>query len=324
MITSKTLFGSRNILNFIAVFAALVAINGCVALQPFPNAARSGDTITLAVGSADGMTADNTTVEFYSNASPSNAIPIPVIRSIFKVNPDKTSTAWIVDTHTIAERSSHGPWLSVIVVDLPALPDGDGFIRVTTNGEVVYPRFAATPNGTDIPITILPGTGNANPLDYAAIQGATLAGDLSALEAMPQVIIQPAVLPDGTATDVIYGAIEMNLTMPIITLEDPPATVLDEGIAVVLDDQPQNVFNQTQLLWDRDGDNMRIMLISPKGMSSHEARVSIVPRWPDYVYGVSGTPSLDSIVYYDLNGNLSSGPLPPLPTVTKIDSPYFP
>ena len=325
MITSKTLFDFRNNCRFLAVLAVLLAVSGCVSLQPFPNAARSGDTITLAVGSADGMTAENTTVDFYSNASPSNPISVPV-RSVLKIYPDKTSAAWLNDTPPVSRRSSHGAWLSVIVVDLPSLPDGDGFMRVTSGVDVVYPNLAATPDGLDIPITILPGTGSANPFNFAAIDGDNQDSDLSKLDPMPQAIIRPAVPPEGTATTYSYGAIEMSLTVDINDFAGDPA--LDQDIAVVLDDQPQNTFNQTQLIWKRDGDNMKIMLISPKGMYGHEARVSITPLGRTVnglnVYGIVGMPTLDSISYYNLNGELSSDPLPPLPTITKIDNELFP
>lgn len=304
----------------LCIFVAVAwVLSGCVALQPFPNAARSGDTVTFAVGAADGMTVANTTVEFFPGPDPDLVTPIQIpIRSIARIYPDKTSKAWLgEDVLVIPRRSSHGGWLAVVIVDLPPLPEGDGFIRISTNSEVTYPRFSATPNGTDLPFTVLPGSGTPNAFDYAAIDGASEAGDLGKLAALPQVIVKPPVPAEGSATSVSYGAIEMNMTVSLSSRDGLP--VVDDGIAVLLDDQPQNVLNQTQLLWSRNGDNFTIMMVSPIGMYSHEARVSIVPRGgPEYPYDINGTPTLNSITYFDLNGTLASGPIP---TVSMVANP---
>jgi hypothetical protein len=308
-------------------------LGGCVAVQPFPSAARSGDTIILVVGSADGMTETNTEVRYYSDPlsdpdDPFNYTSIP-IREIVKVYPDKTSMVWLThtsvsdDAQSIPNRSSHGPWMSVVVVDLPTLSEHTGGVmRVIADGEVQFPRFSATPNGTDIPITILPGTGTSHPFEYLSAEGfGATAGDLSKLGGLFQVIVKPEVPAEGQAQAVSFGAIEMNMTIPIAELNG--GSVLDEGIAVVLDDQPQNIVNQTQLIWRRNGNDFDIMLVSPKGMYGHEARVSIVPRWPEYLYGVNGPPVLNSITYYDLNGDLHPGPLPAMPEVVSITNPNF-
>ena len=52
------------------------------------------------------------------------------------------------------------------------------------------------------------------------------------------------------------------------------------------------------------------MLVSPLGMYSYQSRVSIVPKFPDYLYQINGTPVLNLITYYDLNGVPVTGPLP--------------
>lgn len=161
MTNYQPITSSLSYLNPVCVIIALAVLNGCVALQPFPMAGQAGDTITLAVGSADGMNSSNTTVEFFpfgTNPNTDPGIPVPV-REIVKMYPDKTSHAWLGgDPRKIPRRSSHGGWLSVVVVDLPGtLPTGNGVIRVSTTAS--YPRFSATPNGFDIPFKVLPGMG---------------------------------------------------------------------------------------------------------------------------------------------------------------------
>ena len=299
------------------VIAAVWLTYGCVALQPFPTAARAGDTITLAVGSPDGMTDSNTTVTFYAAGEDPDVDPgTPIdIRSVVKLLPDKASVAWLKSGDGISRRSSHGPWLTVLVVDLPETllggTGGDGTIRVTPSlsttpgdGGVVYPRLAASPNGLDIPILVLPGTGSPNPFDYAVTGGSAVEGDLLLIESLPYAVVKPEVLAEGTEQSEASGAIELDVTVPITNLQG--GAVLDEGIAVILDYQPQNINNQTNLIWKRSGDNFNIMMVSPVGMYSYEARVSIVPKFPEYLYEISGAPILNSITYYDLNGNLDT------------------
>lgn len=75
------------ILSLIILFFLL---QGCVALNSFPKLARSGGTITLAVGSPDYMTKSNTTVQYISNSDLDNPINLP-IRAILKLRPDNTS-----------------------------------------------------------------------------------------------------------------------------------------------------------------------------------------------------------------------------------------
>ena len=183
-------------------------------------------------------------------------------------------------------------------------------MRVTSNGEVLYPNLATTPNGTDIAINILPvaaGTGSAATFDYSAIEGSGEPGNLGKLKSMPHVVVMPPVPEEGTAYNVRYGAIEIDLSVPIINVIG--GQVLDDGIAVMLDDQPQNTFNQTQLIWSRIDDSFHVMLVSPKGMYSHEARFYIVPRAIDYFYALNGAPSITNVNYYDLDGVLTSGPV---------------
>jgi len=90
-----------------------VVFSGCTMVSPFPLVARSGDTITLAVGSADGMNKSNTTVEFTG----SDGIPINIPeRQILKIYPDKTSRPWLYsdggqsNINIPLTYPSHGPW----------------------------------------------------------------------------------------------------------------------------------------------------------------------------------------------------------------------
>ena len=109
-------------------------LQGCVATQSFPTVARGGDTITLAVGSPDGMNKSNTTAQFVSDVDASET-PLS-IRSIIRLRPDNTSNLALFDSFVNAEDyyTAHSQWLTVIVIDLPeALTIGGGQVEINSS-----------------------------------------------------------------------------------------------------------------------------------------------------------------------------------------------
>ena len=169
MINSKLIFAASIFL--------LVIIQSCTMVQTYPLAARPGDTITISPGSLEGATPSNLTVQYYSNSNPSVAINLsPYIRSVFNITPDRTSAAWTTAfADEIPKGSGHGPWQTVIAVDLPStgLPEGPGNLRVALGAGVAVPNTAHTPEGVDMSLTILPGTGTKNPFKYLMLPGTT-------------------------------------------------------------------------------------------------------------------------------------------------------
>src|SRR3990170_5091445 len=123
----------RNLLGGLLTMGVLI---GCAGVQTYPMAARPGDTVTFALGSADGMTKSNITVEYFSDSAPSTPIDLTAyIAGLFKLYPDKSSRAWLKEADSIPGRSSHGPWMTVLAVNLPdqasgILPVGPGHVKV--------------------------------------------------------------------------------------------------------------------------------------------------------------------------------------------------
>jgi hypothetical protein len=100
---------------------ALLVLQGCVALQPFPTVARAGDTVTLAVGLAEGMVKATTSVFFTPDGGSEVAIPNENVSAIIRLYPDKRTNAWAASSAiAIDTLTGHGRWLSVMVVDLPS------------------------------------------------------------------------------------------------------------------------------------------------------------------------------------------------------------
>lgn len=287
--------------------AALLLLSACVAVQPFPQAARAGDTITLAVGSPDDLKQSNMTVTYVPDNAPGTSIDLtPNIVSIFKLYPDKTSNAWLNQSTSIAPWSGHGAWMSIVALNLPSsMPTGTGKVYIAP-GAAVYPINAHSVTGVAISMEILPGSGAPNPLQYLPYSFSTQpsVGRLSWLKPSPQVVVR---MPRGTgyASDVSYAAIEIRVRVQMQDTNSAPLT--DDNIAVVFDDQSQHLGSRMAPTWSRNGDEFVVTFISPVGgMQPYETRFSILPLPGQGT--IVGTPSLTSVKYFDVNGNPVSGP----------------
>ena len=58
----KTLISLDTMLKGLALLLAFIYLQGCLAVQSFPTAARAGDTVTLAIGSLEGANKNNLSV----------------------------------------------------------------------------------------------------------------------------------------------------------------------------------------------------------------------------------------------------------------------
>lgn len=286
--------------------------SGCAAIQSFPQSARSGETITLAVGSPEGMTKNNILVEYYSDQAPSAPYDITSgVQSVFKIYPDRGSKAWLYDDtlfpiDTVVSDAGHAAWLTVISLDLPALPTGTGKIKVTpTSPDIVYSPGSQQIDQVDISLEILPGTGTPNPLAFIPVDtSGPISRSLSDLEPAPQVIFNPPIPTMFNGGSTQYGAMEIVLTIPLLTANSQE--VPDADIFVLLDDKGKlNLQSQISLIWNRTGDQFTIVHVSPKGMNFGQSRFSVATR-PG---SVLSTPGVTSIKYFDLNGAEIPGPL---------------
>jgi hypothetical protein len=289
-----------------AVF--LIVLSGCTALNTFPQAARSGDTVALSVGSPDGMTRANTTAAFFSDSQPGVAYDLTSgIRGVFRLYADKASGLYTnsSNTRSIIDTSGHEPWLTVLVVDLPqSLPIGSGKVHITTTA--TYPTIGSHINDLPVNLEIIPGTGTTSDLPYEFGLGAQLNGDLTLLETQPYALVAPA-FPQST-TWPAYGAIEMKLHVPTSegTALAPPA------LRVVVDDMTGKTSSGLSALSRHDNNqDLTVMLMSPTGkLRYYEPRFSIVlVDNENQSIAFSETPVISSVSYFDINGNEVAGPL---------------
>lgn len=288
----------------------LLALQGCVAVQSFPTAARSGDTITLAVGSPDGMTKANTTAQFVSD-NPDYPTPVDLdIRAIIRLRPDNTSyraTFDTISTGNITRYSSHSPWLSVIVIDLPQnLPVGTGKVNIQT--AATY-GVGVNVNDKAVKLEILSGTGTANPFKYYDGNDVVTIGQLHSLEPRPQVVVRPPRISQGWFQAPLYGAAEVKIYVP--TQNADGGEVSSSDLKVIQDDMyVANSNSQCQMSWNRNGDDITVRFVSPTGtMQFYQPRFSVVLR-PGNEFIQTPGPSITTLTFYDINGNVVTDTTP--------------
>jgi hypothetical protein len=296
----------------LVVFAAIfVLLQSCVALNTYPTMARAGDTITLSLGSVDGLDKSRLQIFYTPQAT---GVPINIssnIRSVLKVYPDRTSSASMADiwTSQLTVYSGHAMWMNVVVVDLPAsLPTGLGYFTVdfASSVRVASTSYVASAESVRINTEILPGTGIKNDFFYyAANPNPVLAqiGNFTRLEPLPHVVLRP-----GAATNYASGAnhpaaAEFKIKLPV----SGNVSILDDSeVHVIWDYKPGEDNKQIQLNWSRQLDVITVNVLVPTDLTITEQQMqfSIVinPAMAGNKINIDGTALLQSFRYYDLNG----------------------
>ena len=308
------------------IFAAgFFLLQGCVAVQPFPTAARAGDTITLAIGSVDGATRANTTVTYYPTSPAFTPVTLTAnVRSIFNLYPDPTSPAWSDNSSGMLSWSGgHGPWQTIMVLDLPAtLSPGLGYIKVQLGTAAVSPAISKNVSDVNIALEILPGTGTSNAFDYLAYAGASIPthGNLSKLEPNNQLVIKPSSTM-ASSTD-YFSAVELKLNVPfrMKTTGLPPSKTGNDlpNFSVIMDRSDLADYYNNTLRISREGDTITVLLTSPyEGIALAQLRFSVV-IYEAAAYDFWGTPSVTSVNYFNGDGVLiATSPIPDLKRILR-------
>jgi hypothetical protein len=294
---------------------SLVLASGCTVIAPFPLAARAGDTITLAVGSQDGMNRTNTTVTFTSD---SDGIPVDIssnIQSIFNLYAEKSTNLYspnIQFYHDNFKYLHHEPWQTVILLNLPTtgLALGPGVVNVTTTLPQPFGPLEPGPFGTypdlntvDIGLEILAGTGTKHLFRYKTIFNGTLSGNTNELQPGRQVLVRPPKSDAGSLWTNTFGAIEMVINLPMTDLGSDGLD--DSSIRMVTQDVSMYTGSKPQLIWSFDGTDLTVMFISSTGkLQYYEPRFSVVAELDDF----SANGTITSVTYYDIDGNTMTGP----------------
>lgn len=296
------------------VWLAAIWLSGCTGVNSFPSAARAGDTVTLALGSQDGMTKANTRVAFVSDATGARFDLTSQVRAILRLYADPTSEVYHTNAAgfgmgaLLVKSLQHDPWLTVMVLDLPPdLPVGHGTLHISTTA----PQVTGGPsdpepdiNAVAIGLDILPGTGKPSTFDYYVFgpQG-TNPGDLSQLEPRRHLELVPPRTGLDSTTGTGYGAIEiqLQLSQPFTGDATTVLKVLPQGLGFV-------TRSRRMLSWDVQGDRLTLRFLSPTGrLRVPETRVSLLSEDPTRL-PIDPPPTLTAVRYLDLDGNPVNGP----------------
>jgi len=295
----------------ISAILAFLSVQGCVSVQSFPSIARAGDTITLALGSVDGLTKSNLHIT-YTPESTSTPIDLTSnIRNVIKVYPDRSSLISMgatTDMSLLTGFSGHAAWLDVVVVDLPeSLPTGPGYFSIDFDDTVRVPNTAAIQQAEGVQITteIVSGAGMQNDFSYYYSAGAApLTGNLTKLKPQPQVLLRPKENTGYNFGSVHPAAAEYRIRIPV---DGDIATLQDNEIHVIWDYKPGEDNKQIQTSWHRNDNVITVNVIVPTDSTLTEQmfQFSIVinPLVQGNKIDVSGAPELLSYRYFDLQGN---------------------
>lgn len=293
-----------NLEGVLALPLIILWMSGCTAIKPLPIAARAGDSITIALGSQEGMTKNNTTATFTPD---STGVPVALTPSaIFNLYPDKRSGAYDASGGLIF-GVSHEPWLTAMAVDLPSnLPVGFGTIKVNTS--VPQPSFPNKPVPLmNYRLEILPGTGTPHDLTYATSGVLTIKGNLATLERKAgQAYIVPPVI-GSCATSPNLAAIELTLQLPFTLNAEEGERDIDAFKVIAEDMSAYYAGKSPDVAWSAQGNELTVLFMSPDAtLNCYEPRFSLLPK--AYNFSAAAPPVLLSARYFDVNGAEVAGP----------------
>lgn len=289
---------SRYLFYFISLLSLL---QGCTALQSFPHAARAGDTVALAVGSPSDMTRGNTTA-IITDVNGMETDITPAIRSFFKLFADPMSKVYSYEapTQNLVTSSGHDPWISIVVIDLPiGLPVG--LANISFNTTAIYPSVGSHINDRDLAINILPGVGIPNNFTYEFGIGSSLNGNLKLLEPQKSAVYGHA-YPSTACPCPDYAAIEIRTTIP-----SSLGGIANDWIRVIPQDLTVLTYSGRNVSHGvtSAGDELLVTFYSTDAKLKYfEAQFSVVLVGGSFV----GTPTINSIKYFDIDGKEVLGP----------------
>ena len=260
---------------------------GCSSMQPMSSYARTGDTVTIALG---GTEESNALVEILKKEdivitiTDSNSSSYPVtFRHLFRIYPDHSST-YVFNTKIPPGGNNYdayippllGQWMATVdLVDpttqsLPPLAEGSATISVSSPAQMdssfLYTTLGAQWSWTNgnlasMAIDILPGTGTPNTLNYL---GPVSHDPMKDLEPLPQIVISPSAPPAGNIAGGSFKFVYNNDDF-IGGLMAVPANH---------DPNVQLTSNVTDL--GNGTSEMEVMLLNPKGFMNNNNRASTI------------------------------------------------
>lgn len=257
--------------------------SGCSSMQTMSSYARTGDTVTIALGGSEESNAlvdilKKEDISITITDSTSNTYPIK-IRHLFRVYPDNSSS-YIFNTNMAASGNSYdsyvppllGQWMATVdLVDpvtslLPPLAEGAATISVSSPAQI-NPSFLYTTLGAQWPwtngnlasvaIEILPGVGASNTLNRLNPVSYDPVVDL---EPLPQIIVSPSAAPvasiAGGSFKFVYNPADFSGGLIAVPANHDPNVQLTSNVTDLGDGTKQ----------------LEVILLNPKGFLNHNNR----------------------------------------------------
>jgi len=283
-------------LQFLFMMLSLLGgLGGCVGTQTFTTAARSGETVTLAVGWRKTLDRQNMTITFTPAATgvPVTYLPNDAgVRSVFNLYPDPVSKL-VVGTQTgqtlgtDALRTGNGInslvtggdrdwWQSMVMLDLPTLPTGLTTIQINDSlGAAISP----------ISIEILPGTSpkNSFPVKYAGSTVTLTAAYAGALRSMERADRSTITFTGSTIPHSMHMTFAHTPNVGKTWVVNPRGDIKN-------------------LAWTDDGANITVVLTPAQGIT-----LSRISDFKFYIAGGISGLTQTNLKAYDVNGYLMAG-----------------
>ncbi len=285
-----------------------LGFSGCVGFQSFPLAARSGDTISLAIGGAprhetvpgSQITLNDLNITIQQDINGNGVIePEEVFavkkRYLFRLYPDLTSYA--SNFTAVYGSTTIGQWSVVLdLVDpdtddsLPLVGDEQAELVVTTSKfrEIVFWPLEGSLNR--IPITILPGTGESNHFNNDSRFSDT---NIANLQPLPQLAISFS----GSGS---VAAVALDIDYDETVLTNASYIRIKQDIYL-----PDLILNQ-RVYSDNGNKKMRILLMTNEGaLAPSDLKCFIVWDPSSIATGLTvttGTFNVTSAKFYNESG----------------------
>ncbi len=277
----------------------LIGLGGCTAVNTFPMAARSGDTISVMIGGSE-LARKETIGAVLTDASGGqhDLQALGLVRSVFNLRPDGRAEGLhysdYLDTY-ISWFFGHEPVQTVLVADLPTgLPPGIATLAVNLNAS---DNSSGIGDPARIKLEVLSGAGAADSFLRKTTQGPTPA-DLLALEPAPYAKLT---FPAGA----IIGAADLviDVDQSAVNLDDLNVYVPESTVRGSVGDPGAFGDKQRMVYWHHDTNRLYIDIVAPQGIDGRFLMLYVMhprdlPASPNF--------ALNSATVYDLNGQPQS------------------
>lgn len=281
----------------VLLLSAVAWLAGCTAVNTFPLAARSGDTVSVMIGGSEQARKDTVSVTLTdANGGVHDLQALGRVRSVFNLRADGRAHGMHYSSYLdsyISWSNGHEPVQTVLVADLPTgLPVGAATLSVSLN---VADNSSGVSDPANIQVEILPGAGPSNNfMRKTGSGGGTAPADLAALEPAPH-----AKLTFGTGTIIGAVALVIEVDETVVNMDDLNVYVPESTVRGSFVNPGAFGNKQRMVYWRQDGDRLYIDMIAPQGIDSRYLQAFVVhPR------GLAGAPGFAIVTasVYDING----------------------